>query len=81
MRTESGLVVLSDAGLRLAPPAVSPPAFKRYFRELAEQGQLFFLDGEDRSHLREHEESFPHFVLDLRRVERIDGLVGGHFVV
>lgn len=31
--------------------------------------------------LHEHEASFPHFVLDLRRVEGVAGLVGGHFVV
>ena len=31
--------------------------------------------------LHEHEASFPHFVLDLRRVESVAGLVGGHFVV
>lgn len=31
--------------------------------------------------LREYEASFPHFVLDLRRIESVAGLVGGHFVV
>ncbi|HEY7650733.1 MAG TPA: hypothetical protein VID04_17185 [Methylomirabilota bacterium] len=31
--------------------------------------------------LQAHEASFPHFVLDLRRVETATGLVGGHFVV
>jgi len=50
--TASGLAVLSDAGLPLTPPAISSPSFKRYFRELADQRKLFFLDGEERSLFR-----------------------------
>ncbi|MGH7324809.1 MAG: hypothetical protein ACREJ9_09185, partial [Candidatus Rokuibacteriota bacterium] len=52
IETKSGLVVLSDSGLPLTPPAVSSPSFRRYFRELADQGELFFLDGEERSQFR-----------------------------
>src|SRR5512145_3463617 len=50
--TASGLAVLADAGLPLTPPALSSPAFKRYFRELADQKKLFYLDGEDPSMFR-----------------------------
>ena len=31
--------------------------------------------------LHEQEASFPNFVLDLRRVDSVAGVVGGHFVV
>lgn len=41
--------MLADAGLPLTPPAVASPSFPRYFRELADEGKLFLLDGEERS--------------------------------
>jgi hypothetical protein len=44
--------MLSDSRLALTPPALSSPSFKRYFRGLADQGQLFLLDGEERSQFR-----------------------------
>jgi hypothetical protein len=50
--TASGSVVLSDSGLAVTPPLLSSPSFKRYFRELADQGRLFLLDGEERSQFR-----------------------------
>jgi hypothetical protein len=50
--TASGLAVLADADLPLSPPALTSPSFKRYFRELAGQRKLFFLDGEERSLFR-----------------------------
>src|SRR5262245_23871641 len=50
--TASGLAVLADSGLALSPPALASPAFKRYFRELAEQKKIFYVDGEDRSKFR-----------------------------
>lgn len=43
----SALAVLSDAALELAPPDLASRGFRPYFVELARQGQLFFLDGED----------------------------------
>jgi hypothetical protein len=50
--TASGLAVLADSGLPLTPPALALPAFKQYFRGLADQKKLFYLDGEDPSIFR-----------------------------
>ncbi len=43
----SALAVLADVRLELAPPEPVSKGFRRYFVDLARQGQLFFLDGED----------------------------------
>jgi hypothetical protein len=48
----SGLVVFADSGLSLTPPALAAPDFTRYFRDLANQKKLFYLDGEDPSKFR-----------------------------
>jgi hypothetical protein len=50
--TASGLAVLADSELSLSPPPLEAPSFKRYFRELARQKKLFFIDGEERSRFR-----------------------------
>jgi hypothetical protein len=44
---KSALAVLADVALELAPPEVTSRGFRHYFVELAGQGKLFFLDGED----------------------------------
>jgi hypothetical protein len=47
INTTSALAVLSDAALELTPPDLASRGFRRYFVDLARQGELFFLDGED----------------------------------
>lgn len=52
INTASGLAVLADSGLTLTPPALASAEFNRYFRQLADQKKLFYLDGEDPSKFR-----------------------------